>query len=130
MSAYVVSDKHINTLVTFGKLHRCRVYFGNPTKSLDFFDSADQIASILYKANVDSVNYRYNDSESADGFKYRTEGVYATPVQIIKACDCFDYQSCEVPDYENTTAAKLIDSIRRSAIRALPGYDSASWGIQ
>lgn len=130
MSAFVVSDNHINTLVTFGKLHRCRVYIGNPTTHLDFFDQPDLIARILYKANVDSVNYRYREHEPAASFKYKTAGVYAKPIEIIKACDCFDYQACEVPDYDNTAAAKLIDSVRRAAIRALPGYDGASWGIQ
>ena len=130
MSAFVVSDKHINTLVTFGKLHRCKVYFGNPTKSLDFFSQAKEVANILYKANVDSVNYRYREHESVFDFDYKTEGVYAKPVEIIKACDCLEYQCNETPDFENSIAFKLINSIRRAAISALPGYDGAAWGIQ
>jgi hypothetical protein len=106
------------------------VYIGNPTTHLDFFDQSDLIANILYRANVDSVNYRYREHEPIFNFKYKTAGVYAKPIEIIKACDCFDYQACEVPNYDETPAAKLIDSIRREAIRCLPGYDGAAWSIQ
>lgn len=49
-------------------------------------------------------------------------------VQVLKSCDCLEYQSCENDDYEKSIAAKIINSIRTHAIHALPGYDDAAWG--
>lgn len=48
---------------------------------------------------------------------------------ILKACDCFEYQSCEYAEWQQSMARKRIDAIRAEAIRQLPGYDAAPWGI-
>jgi hypothetical protein len=51
------------------------------------------------------------------------------PVSILKLCDCLEYQSCETEDYNETVAYRLLNVIRRAAIRILPGYDDAKWEI-
>jgi hypothetical protein len=53
----------------------------------------------------------------------------AAPVQVVKACNCYDYQSNEHPEWEGSFAQALSEMIRGEAIAALPGYDSAAWGI-
>lgn len=60
---------------------------------------------------------------------YKFKPKVLTAVEVLKACDCYDYQSCETDDYHETTAAKLVDRIRKSAIGKLPGYEDAPWGI-
>lgn len=50
-------------------------------------------------------------------------------MQVLKACDCFDYQACEVADYRATPAAALVDEIRADWVSRLPGWDAALWGI-
>jgi hypothetical protein len=50
------------------------------------------------------------------------------PVQVIKAADCYAYQSCESDDWEKTEAYSFIESLKASAMRALTGYDGAEWG--
>ena len=52
-----------------------------------------------------------------------------TPIQVIKACNCFDYQACEVENYEETEAAKIIEAIRAAAIERLQGMEEAEWEI-
>ncbi len=51
------------------------------------------------------------------------------PIQVIKACDCYDYQACETDEYERSMAADYIRQIRSMAISDLPGWDEAHWEI-
>lgn len=51
---------------------------------------------------------------------------------VIRACDCWRYQSCETADHEETAAWAVVDAIREDAINSLvdkvaPG---APWGIK
>jgi hypothetical protein len=50
------------------------------------------------------------------------------PVQVIKACDCYEYQSCEHDGWADSEACRFITSLRKGAAHALPGYDGADWG--
>ena len=52
-----------------------------------------------------------------------------TPVEIIKLCDCYDYQSCETRDWETTEAFAICAALRAAAIDSLPGYEDAPWGL-
>lgn len=116
MSAFIVSDNHINTLATLAGLY----VTGTDPKAA---------AQLLYKANVDSVNHRYDDNEPTEYNRYKPANVDLSPAQIIKACNCFDYQACELDDYESGAAAKLVDKVRAHAIRNVPGYEEASWEL-
>jgi hypothetical protein len=49
-------------------------------------------------------------------------------VEVLKMCDCLEYQSCEMEDWEQSPARRLIETIRWAAIRDLPGYEEADWG--
>lgn len=51
------------------------------------------------------------------------------PIEILKAIDCYEYQSCEHPEWEVSEAFAFCDALRRSLIGDLPGYDEAKWGI-
>ena len=48
-------------------------------------------------------------------------------VRVLKHCDCFDYQACEVDTYDTSDAAKMVQAARLRAIKRLPGYTSAAW---
>jgi len=55
--------------------------------------------------------------------------------QIVKCCDCYDYQACENDDYETTKAAAVVLAIRISALakggltREHKLYNDLSWGL-
>ena len=49
-------------------------------------------------------------------------------VQVIKACNCLDYQSCEHDGWEASEAKSFLDSLISAACHRLPGYDAAEWG--
>lgn len=121
MSCYMVSNTHINALITYGMLHRAW-FRGN------YFDGHEQgLAAMLYAANVESVNYRYNKEADTLGFKYEMVVITdaLTPLDILSMCNCLEYQSCEHPGYDESGAYKLLIAIKDCAIIALPGYNSA-----
>lgn len=144
MSAFVVSHKHINTILTFAatrKNYAVEVRHLSDGSSLDLSDRADlqKAADILYGQNVRSVSHRYNDepanqlpgviTEVGHAITYRMILPTESAVQIIKACDCLGYQSCETDDWEQTDAYKIMTAIRERATEAIPGMDSAKWSI-
>lgn len=120
MSAFLVSDNHINTLVTFARLHQIQ-FFLNNGKMLSGRDP-QKLAEILKAENVRSLNYRYTEQEEAEPIQFRLTNTYFTPVQILGAANCYEYQACECPDYFKSYAAKIISIIKEEAIRCLPGY--------
>ena len=126
MSAYVVSDLHINTLVSWAAKHEVVLY--SPER-ISVKAEPERIAGLLYTANVESVNSRYSEDEISDDFRFERMRTLPEPLTIIKLCHCLDYQSNEVSDYEKTIGAAILRTIENAAIRALPGYDAAPWGI-
>lgn len=129
MSAFVVSENHINALVSFaiGGQNPATAFWDR--KHIDFRGNEQMLADVLMNANVEAVNTRYGDEEQLTGCKFRRNCTPPSPVAILKACDCYDYQTCELDGYESTFAAKIIEAVRNKAIRALPGYDAAKWSI-
>lgn len=132
MSAFIVSDAHINYLLTFMNAANSSVYIGDRRYTCDRTDNLDLIANKLRAANYASVNYRYNEQDQPEetGFAFHRCGRKADPLVVLKACACFDYQACEVPDYDKSEAAEIIGCIRKAAINRLPGYEDAKgWSI-
>jgi hypothetical protein len=94
-------------------------------------DQADRIGQILMRENRLSVNHRYNENEVEDIYSFTPiKGtVRVNPVMILKAIDCYEYQSCEHPGWEGSEAHAFCEALRRRMIRRLPGYDEAPWEV-
>lgn len=122
-------------------------------------ETADRVGAMLWSENARSVSYRYNGEEYgtlpgpsdfdemalasyvfvdparlpiqerrvmvAEGYKFRTND----PVAVLKACDGYEYQSCEHPGWRTSEACAFLDALRRKMIRALPGYADADWSV-
>jgi hypothetical protein len=130
MSAYVVTDYHINALVSWAAgqhgSNAVSYYWGNRRR--DVRGDEKRIASVLYAQNVRSVNHRYNEADPAHGFKFQYVSNVLNPIDVIKACNGYTYQACETDDWDRTEAHAIVAGIIQSAIRALPGYeDSDAW---
>ena len=128
MSAFVVSHTHINAIVRWACRHNVAVQYGNPTRSLRA-GQEQEMAEILLAENVKSVNYRYKEDTPVDPIVYDAFATDLRAIDVIKACQCLDYQSCEHPGWETSTAKKILDTIQRDAVTHLPGYDKAPWCI-
>ena len=79
--------------------------------------------------NEKSVGFRYSEViEHCPLAPFRfVRGIEA--VQVLKAIQCYRYQSCEHPGWENSDARRWIDRLESDAIANLPGYDDADWEI-
>lgn len=137
MSAWLVSKDHIDLLVTAaincGALEQREISHlaGAPAFIRDF--SADQVGKALWDANQRSLTARYGDRATRTLPAYRWAAVteaaaLAAPV-VLKACNCFDYQACEVDRYPDTWAAVWIDRLREKQICRVAGYEAAPWGF-
>lgn len=90
-------------------------------------------AATLAAENARSVAYRYKDSCEPVAVPVdlieRWRAWPLSPVALIKAVQCLEYQSCECEDYERTAAARLLRGIMSLAISKLPGYEAAGWTV-
>jgi hypothetical protein len=132
MSAFIVSKNHLDSIVTFAKVKLKELYFDGESLSLVGFyegvENTNKLGQILLDANYDSVNYRYNEKEESYNYQFKHTELL-TPIEIIKACHCLNYQSCEVPNWEKTKAYKIIQNIISQATTKISGYEEAEWGI-
>jgi len=157
MSAFVCGPDHFKALAIFAASRtggygnaRLRVdprYIDGLEPAVDGLHNltsaaiASFYADVLYKENIRSVGHRYpgDTLESMPGLINKPEHIEIShndmtlavyrlkPVQLLKMCDCLEYQSCETDDYRETVAFRLLNAIRRAGIRALAGYEEAPW---
>jgi hypothetical protein len=148
MSAFVVSREHIDALVT-AALDATPRRVGAPIAwywpAIDRAEDntatlrakryearreeASRIGAMLWATNVHSVNHRYDEDDWEDVYEYRRHPFDLSPVAILKAIDCYEYQSCEHDDWPTSEAHAFCQALRRAYIHLLPGYDTADWGI-
>lgn len=131
MSAFILDNKHINVMMSrtaprypgdgFSySWEGQRYYFGGHTQ---------EIGQKLVDENFRSVNYRYDEAEEPYTFLNVVLRRAYAPVEVIKACDSYYYQTCETPGWEETDAWAIVHTLRKRAIRQLEGYDEAAWVI-
>lgn len=148
MSAYFVSDAHINVMLTFALQNRILLPDPDvPATSLDLTatSNATRIGRALLLQNARSLVARYGtriemipelarNESHAKHFVFRPDirlrslGDFL-PIAIIKASHCFDYQACETDDYETNSAAKIMVALREGAAHYLPHYADMPWSI-
>jgi hypothetical protein len=142
MSAWIVARAHIDVLVLAG------VQFGIPYDACG--DASTPIGpAVLAAAGVDlwaenhlSVNCRYGEDSQPPPYPAPTAEVILDPVVVVKAVDCFAYQSCEHAGWDASRAADYCVRLRAAALDGPPlkpgdpagrsypvGYDDAPWGI-
>lgn len=154
MSAYMVDREHIAYLLDAAMSVEV---LGNGSHSLHWFNPqsgeceqlrvadyhrAAEVGQMLWNENRKSIEARYPDT--VDDFCATAPGtvgetyVYGEHagnpfaavdvVQVLKACDCFAYQSCEHKGWKGSNARAFIESMRAQCIARLPGYAEAEWG--
>lgn len=142
MSAYIVTKEHIlylaNAMLSLRLTRRSSFSYWNGTERIYVragdYEAAAQLGSILWQENVKSVNARYADSQPTEIYcVYGSELLPSMwqdldPVQVIKACHCLIYQSCEHTEWKDSQACAIVKALIDCATRALIGYDGAAWG--
>lgn len=141
MSCFLVGSDHIQYLVQAAKKYEacCKIAgeFVSMRNASD--DQCQRLCTMLHEANAESYAYRYADNESV---QRDVRGARENPVawednpfrhveatQTLKALRCYEYQSCERPDWRESDAFLNYVQIMHAAIAHLPGYDKAAWGV-
>ncbi|MDN5934193.1 MAG: hypothetical protein L0I24_24500 [Pseudonocardia sp.] len=104
MSAFTVNAAHIDAIV-----NASRAFGGG-----ELIDqrAADLIGTMLWDENYRSVNYRYTESEPTPDYRAELVDADLSPVAVLKAIDCYEYQSCESPDWGQTRAHAYVTALR------------------
>jgi hypothetical protein len=132
MSAFIVSHKHIDALVSamldarmsYWDGHN-RVYVTRAPKPSDVSCSRKTCAQSC-TATVAGWGTTKN--------RPRIHIALLMPQGLgrrcnIKAVHCLDYQSCETEDWETTLAWRICQALLSSTTARLPGYEAAAWEI-
>lgn len=149
MSAYMVDREHIVYLVKAAvgsrDSHFWWTHNGQTNRIVRSGLPEDDerlvsIANMLWRENVKSVQARYQDKGEGNLPGRIGETYWITmgdmrfiwpgfdAVQVLKACDCYEYQSCEHEGWESSDAKAFVDALRHKWIAILPRYDDAIWG--
>ena len=127
MSAYIVSKRHIDYLVTLAL--KCEVWTEDPTR----------LGALLWEENRASVAHRYSkETELPTPYTYepydREEDL--NPGFGQKQIHCLNYQSCEHPGWENSQAHDILFRLDNALyFRGLKEkgaawrYERAPWGV-
>lgn len=144
MSSFVVDKAHISAILrgAWAVTRRDGLYYfhqGPHLVKLGDRLAANKIGQMLLEENVCSVMGRYPDSDITNlpgridaewlvPFEARmVGGGVPTPVQLLKLLSCYEYQSCDHEEWEQSEAKAFCDSLRGYAISHLPGYEEALW---
>lgn len=130
MSAYVVDVTYIHELVT-AAMHmkvygRYAQHRGHETVT---DENATEFGRMLWAENFRSVSTRYRDPasnmEAVASYKFRL--VLASPGHVAKHLACYEYQSCECDDWEDSNARRFCSGLAAELLKRLPGYAETQW---
>lgn len=91
-------------------------------------DQAGRVGAMLWAENRRSIDHRYNEEELEDPYEFTALPGHPDPVVVLAAIGCYEYQSCEHPDWHRSEAYAFIQSLRARAIRKVIG-DNPTWEI-
>ncbi len=133
MSAFILSDAHLSALVRYASRNNLAAsvqLHGTPGHSIwRIAGREDETIQMLKKENAASVAYRYEEAPDVSPVVYNTGARLLSHIEAIKAAQCFEYQSCEHPQWHESAARSVCEAITSHAVRHLPGYDAAPWAI-
>lgn len=145
MSAFEVSTAHIDALVNAAMDRRRETHMSRLTwpqagerRQIDE-TNASEVGAMLVRMNFAAVDYRYrregdeNPGDYPESYRFTgargwVVAVY-NPVVILKAIECYEYQSCEHPSWEGSEAQAFCRALRLHVTHWLPGYSEAPWEI-
>jgi len=100
------------------------------------------LGQMLLDTCLRSVFYRYPNCETVTDLPGYTPDLnergptykhnphlHVTAVAALKAIQCYDYQSCEFPEWQESAAFAFCRALREALVSDLPGYDDAPWQI-
>lgn len=159
MSAFVVGDATIDVMLdcliaaVSQRPYFSRLYWRDAAGQPKFFDRHDAediekltaLGNMLLAENARSVGFRYSEGQNPCALLYRyrpaprevwlhpagrTPSSVITANAALKNIACYEYQTCECDDWEDTEAYRFCAALKeRIAETALPGRNDDPWGF-
>ena len=137
MSAFIVEDKTINTIVSFFALHRNGEWYRRQLKDIGFDletqEGKDKLGKAMFNLNIRAVTQRYDGgAEDFRPLNYSFKlNIHFIRVTALKSLQCWLYQ-CTEGDSDQTelykTMEKLKGEIACDIVRDTKEYEMAKWG--
>lgn len=149
MSAFMVEDIHIQVLVGAAlEFDGNMAYYDKAQpQGMDYAEwnewhkehqkeanlgTANDTGQMLYDANLASIEARYGDrwpQEPRKPFAYKASFItMLDPVKMLGAIRCFDYQACEVSNYDLTEAAQYTKALAEVCVSRVRRDDN-TWSV-
>ena len=145
MSAYLVAPEQISEMVKWAVSRRHKTYIYNLFTKKEIDSDPENLVKILAKANVDSINARYNEQDNSADFvadclaelntgprslvgKSYMPNHYLTAADIYRMCSNYDYQACEVNDWIHQDAYWIVQAIKHQAADVMSDVAQHKWG--
>lgn len=138
MSAYIMNDDEINTIVSYfldpnaaygegAWLRLGESEWNNLNR-----DNAPKVAAILKAENIRSVNAKYGENDNpAYVFEYDRTASKRPIGNIIGALDCYEYQACEAEDWDKSLAHEIVQMLRKHLLKTIAEEEGTyTWGIK
>jgi hypothetical protein len=126
MSCFQVSDDHIILLALASRgIFETGISYSELTRR----------ASVLQAMNAAAVFDRYDEGSVALAIRVqpadelRLSRMLRNGALVLKQIACYAYQASDAKDYKGSEAERIVEKARHNAIRRLPGYEEAPWGI-
>ena len=144
MSAWVVTRAHIDVLVLASVQFAVPFHDTDPPRPVLPNPAALAAAGTeLWAENHRSVDYRYDEHSQPAEYAPPTAEVLLDSVAVVKAIDCYVYQSSEHPGWTGSRADRFCRRLRTAAMAGLPleawtpgatgtypvGWARVPWGI-
>jgi len=131
MSAWIVFPVHTSYLVASALELAPDGYLTFGHGRLLTPNTKDEVGQLLMDENVRSVQYRYDrdsfdelpgpvDKTGIREYRHNNLDLDLDPIMLLKQLDCYEYQSCECPDWEETDAYAFFQVVRALAEPQLP----------
>lgn len=117
MSAFVVGNEHIDVLVN------AIAQYGVAAKDTNRIGYR-ALGQLLWDENLRSVDHRYQESNPGERYILHTTEGGLDPLAVLKAVDCYQYQSCEHPGWEDSDACAWVTRLREAIYTAVPRYST------
>ena len=149
MSALIVDKHHISYLVNAAFKVAAHdnmpsfTWYHNGERQELTSDNGDEVGQMLLDECVKSVSDRYSDCGITE-LPGPNDAYWVIPyqhnlhvtqkvnekwvAQVFKSINCYEYQSCEHPEWRTSSAVVFVDTLRKRACRMLPSYEKAEWG--
>jgi hypothetical protein len=135
MSAWIVSKRHIDVLVT-GLIERGGYHHRGKWVAVSE-ENATETGKMLWAENHKSIRYRYGSKERTPEYHYSRLGIkslmdadgHIGRGTLAKQVSCYDYQTCEHPEYYTSQAHSAMLGICMSLLHKVEGYGEADWGV-